>query len=73
MMQSEAPHPIYDWMPTHSLFAFPCRGSLFQVAQQVQQAFGFQPSLNVDMIAQRLNSQPLGLPLNTPSRREYYP
>ena len=51
-----APHPIHDWTPNHTLFTFSCRGSLFHVAYQVQQAFGFQPSVNADMIGQRLNS-----------------
>lgn len=52
----DSPHPIYDWTPSHSLFAFSCRDSLFEVAYQVQQTFGFQSSMNVDEIGQRLNS-----------------
>ena len=50
-----APHPVAGWASEHSCFMFSCRGSIFDVTRQLQNAFGFQPELSPHQVGGHLN------------------
>jgi hypothetical protein len=53
--EPEAPHPVLGWTTEHSFFMFSCRGNIFDVTRQVQNAFAFQPELSPHAIGVKLN------------------
>lgn len=52
-----APDPVHDWAVEHLFFMYSCRGSIFDVARQVQHAFAFAPPLNPHLVGERLNGE----------------
>jgi hypothetical protein len=48
-------HPIHHWISDHAIFMFSCRGSIFEVTRQLQQAFNFTPPISPHMVGERLN------------------